>query len=290
MTCLTIETLCRHIDNELDAHMQASVAAHLGTCQSCRGKLRTFQEHDAMVRGYVPALKPPASKGPGCYSPEELSAYASDQLTPREADRFEQHLYRCDFCLGEVMAIRRTSALLKRGELLAPPDSLVTVAQHTFAGSEQESTVEKLGTLVIQVATDGLKFVEALLLPEDVQLTMSGHAIPAAAFRASQAETEAVALLDIRQTVRDLELHCRALHEDGEKVLLHVRVHKEGEPLVRRRVSLSRNNHTVYSKITSASGEVEFPRLVPGDYTMRIPQEKLEVGFMLRSSGTLHAG
>src|SRR5947209_17916478 len=153
--------------------------------------------------------------------------------------RCEQHLNVCDFCLGEVMAMRHMQRLLQRAASLTPPASVVAAARRGFAKAEQPSVLEKLGSLIIQVATDGLKFMEALLLPEDVRLAINGYPLPAAAFRGAPAATEAVALLDIQQAVRDLELHIQVLHEDRETVLVNIQVQKQGATWARRQVTMA---------------------------------------------------
>jgi hypothetical protein len=73
------------------------------------------------------------------------------------------------------------------------------------------------------------------------------------------------------------------MQEDPETVLLKVRLARQGTPLVRKRVSLSGNGRLLYSSTTSASGEVAFSRLVPGEYTVRIPQENVETQLTLRA-------
>jgi hypothetical protein len=129
-----------------------------------------------------------------------------------------------------------------------------------------------------------LRFIEAALLPSYVDLAVGGHAMPGPAFRSPQEPTEAAALLDIRQTVRDLELYTRVLYESKEIVMLKIQIQKEGKPLAKRRVSLVRHARTLYSRNTSAKGAVEFPRLAPGRYIISIVQESVETELVLRSS------
>jgi hypothetical protein len=183
------------------------------------------------------------------------------------------------------MALHKTLRQLQRNPLLAPPARLVTAAQRAFAGGEHPSVLEKLGALIIQVATEGLRFVEAALLPADVRITIGGHLLPAPAFRSMPEATGAAAFLDIQQKVRDLVLHIGALHEDGETVLLKVQLYKQGSPLARQRVSLLSHGRLLYSSNTSSNGAMAFPRLSPGEYTLRIPQESVETQVILRSSG-----
>jgi anti-sigma factor RsiW len=285
MECLNTETLNMHLDNALEAEARAAVTAHLGTCQRCTDKLRMLQMVDARLQDAWISLRSSVAAGRACQRAEVLSAYASDLLTLQEARDLEQHLHTCDVCLSEVMAIRRTLHLLKRDALLSPPASLVAVVQPASAGAPHQSVLEHLGALLIQVATDGLQFLEAALLPEHVRLTVGGHLIPAAAFRSAPGEAVAVAFLDIRQTVRDLTLHIGAWHEDGQTVLLKVQLYKQEQPLARRRVSLLDNGRVLHSSATSRSGEVTFPRLTPGEYTLRIPQEHVETRIILRSAG-----
>jgi anti-sigma factor RsiW len=287
MECLSTEMLCMHVDHELDARSYADVTAHLSTCQRCADKLRALQEDNARLRRVFAG--PPALEAHHhtCYSAEDLSAYASGVLTPQEAASIEQHLHTCDICLGEVMALHRTLRLLQRDALLAPPSRLMAAVRQEIAGAEPTSVLEQLSTLIIQVATEGLRFLEAALLPGDVRLTVGGHLLPAAAFRSGQETTQAVAFLDVRQTVRELELHLGALHEARETVLIKVQLYKRGQPLARRRVSLWGHGRLLSSANTSGHGEVDFPRLSPGEYTIRIPQENVETLVILRSAGEI---
>src|SRR5262245_12426191 len=226
MECLTSEVLCLHIQDELDVQTQQHVETHLRACQNCTGRMRTMQEHDAMLRSVLVRSQSRQVRSQRCCSGEELSAYANDLLTPQEMTQCEQHLDSCDFCLSEVMAMRHMQRLLKGAAVLTPPASVVAAARRGFARAAQPSVLERLGSLIIQVATDGLKFVEAVLLPEDVRLAINGYPLPAAAFRGVPVATEAVALLDMQQTVRDLALSIHVLHEDRETVLVTIQVRK----------------------------------------------------------------
>jgi hypothetical protein len=162
----------------------------------------------------------------------------------------------------------------------------VAVVQQSFgsAGVTEKSAVENLGALVIQVARDGLQFIEALLLPEHVRLAIGGQLVPVGAFRSAQSSAQTVALLNIQQSIRELDLSLSLLQDDNDAVLLKVRLTKQGQPLVRQRVSLASAGRLLYSSNTSASGEVEFSRLGPGAYTVRIPQEHVETQLTLRAS------
>jgi anti-sigma factor RsiW len=283
MECLTTEVLCLHIQHELDVQIQQHVETHLRACQQCTDRLRTMQEHDAMLRSISVRSPSRQVRSQRCCSAEELSAYANGLLTPQDMARCERHLGVCDFCFDEVMAMRHMQRLLKRAAPLTPPANVIAAVRRGFARTEQPSVLERFGSLIIQVATDGLTFVEALLLPEDVRLAINGYPLPVAAFRGAPPATEAVALLDIQQTVRDLELFIHVFHEDGETVLVTIQVRKQGEPWARRQVTLTSAGRTLYAKNTSSSGEIEFPRLVLGAYTLRLPQEHVETQLILRS-------
>src|SRR5262249_31659968 len=71
----------------------------------------------------------------------------------------------------------------------------------------------------------------------------------------------AVALLVIQQSLRDLDLRLSVLQEDAGTVLVKVQLRKQGQPVVRQRVSLSVGGRLLASSMTSAQGMVEFPRL-----------------------------
>jgi anti-sigma factor RsiW len=284
MNCFDIETLSRHLDHELEPQQQQEVAAHLSTCPHCAERLRTLQTQALALRSGWSGTPAYGSPGTACYRAEDLSAYATGLLNAQEDAGVEQHLATCDVCLQEVMAIRGTLQLLRREPLLAPPASLVATVQRGLAQEAPPSGMEKLGTLILQLAVDGLKFVEALLLPEHVRLAVGGQLVPVGALRSTPDSASAVTLLDIRQQVRDLDLHLRVLQEEPQTVQMNIRVARQGQPWARKRVSLFRQGRLVQSSPTSAGGEAVFSRLTPGEYTIRLLQENVETQVVLRAA------
>jgi hypothetical protein len=186
--------------------------------------------------------------------------------------------------MDEVLACRKTLSLLRHGQPVAPPAHLVAAVQQQWAAATRPSLVEKLGTMILQVATEGLTFVEALLCPEHVRLAISGLLLPVGAMRSPQEMTGATALVDIQQTVRDLDIHIRLLHEAQDTVLLQVQLRSQDKPAARRRVTLVGHETTLASHLTSPNGDVSFPRLTPGEYTVRIPQDNVETSLILRAA------
>jgi hypothetical protein len=186
--------------------------------------------------------------------------------------------------MDEVIACRKTLGLLRHGQPIAPPAHLVAAVQQQWAGATRPSLVEKLGTMILQVATEGLTFVEALLCPEHVRLAISGQLLPVGAIRSPQETTGSTALVDIQQTVRDFDIHLRLLHEAQDTVLLTVQLRSQGHPVARRRVTLVRHGTMLASHTTSPNGDVSFPRLTPGEYAVRIPQDNIETSLILRAA------
>jgi anti-sigma factor RsiW len=274
--------LCMHMDDELDARTQTAVRAHLRTCQHCTDRLQALRADALRLARALPAAPVATVRRPDCYSAEALSAYASGILTPQEDTACEQHLLTCDVCLHEVMAIRGTLALLQPNALATPPAHLVAAVQRRLA--PPQPVVEKLGTLVLQLARNGVEFVEALLLPEHVRLAIGGQLVPAGALRSTPEVNRTVALLDIRQSVADLDLRLRVLQEDADTVQLAIQLTRQQQPLGRKRVALIRQGRVLHSQPTTASGEVTFARLTPGEYTVRIPPENLETAIVLRAA------
>jgi anti-sigma factor RsiW len=284
MECLDTEMLCRYMDEDLEAGMHSEVAAHLHTCRQCTEQLQMFLANNASLRRVTP--QPPRSTGrtAACYSAAALSAYSSGQLPPAEDTRCEQHLLACDVCLQEVLAIRGTLAVLHREPLLAPPPGLIAAVQSRTANAPRQASVETLGTLVIQFVRNGLEFVEALLLPEQVRLTIGEQLVPVGALRGVSEGAERVALLEIQQSVRDLSCHIKVLPEDTGTAHLTLQLTRQGTPLPRKRVSVAKNGRLLASQQTSASGEVVFARLSPGEYALHIPQENVETQIVLRGA------
>ncbi|MDH3599826.1 MAG: zf-HC2 domain-containing protein [Candidatus Tectomicrobia bacterium] len=282
MECLDTETLCMYMDDELDAAAREAVEAVLSTCQHCAERLQSLREHDTLLQNAWLSAAPASLSSCDDGDPQQLSGYASQQLPAEEMARVEQHLRTCDACLQDVLSMRRMMRLLHREPLLTPPPGLVAQVRAGFATTPRPTVVEQLGTLVVQVAQNGLKFVESLGLPEEVRFAVGGQLAPAGAFRSPRDDPDAAALIDLRQSVGDLDLHLQVLHEDGDTVLLHIELQKQARPIAKTRVALVSGGRTRSSSRTSDAGEVDFPRLPPGDYTVRVPQENVETQLILR--------
>jgi anti-sigma factor RsiW len=291
MSCVDFETLNMYLDEELDPEAQAAVEAHLHHCSNCVEQLQSLQAHHMRL---LETLQVPSTRSPArtdtCLDPEALSAYASQQLLANEAVAIEQHLQTCAFCLSEVREMRQMMRLLHAEPLLDPPAHLIARArQEITAASPQAQAapagalgLERLGTLVIQVAQAGLTFINTLLQPDHVHLNLGGTFAPAGAFRSTSSETPAHAVIDVQETIGDLDLRLQVVHEAGETAALRLRLQRAGQPLGRKRVTLLHGGRPRASLTTSASGEVDFARLDPGDYTVRIPQEHVELGLNLQ--------
>jgi hypothetical protein len=167
--------------------------------------------------------------------------------------------------------------LVEQAPLLTPPSSLVAAVQQTFT----PPLLQTLGTLIIQVLRDGLKFIEARFVPEAVRIAIDEQLLPAGAFRKSAGSTEAFARLDIRQTLGALACHISAMPDEGGTVLLTVQLQKHGVPLAHRRVLLLRDDMIQHASTTSDRGVVSFRQLNPGEYTMQVREEKVETQVVL---------
>ena len=73
MECLNTEVLCLHIQNELDSATQP-LEAHIRACQSCADRLKTMQEHDAMLKVSWCARSTRQVRSQRCCSAEESRA------------------------------------------------------------------------------------------------------------------------------------------------------------------------------------------------------------------------
>ena len=281
MECLDTETLCRYMDDELDASAREAVEAVLSTCQHCAERLQSLREHDTILQNALLSAAPESVSRCDRCDPQQLSAYASQQLPAEEMALVEQHLRTCEACLQDVLSMRRMMRLLHSEPLLTPPSSLVAQVRAGFATRPSPTVVEQWGTLVVQVARNGLKFLESLDLPDEVRFAVGGQLAPAGAFRSRREDADA-ALIDLRQTADDLDLRMQVLHEEGDTVLLHIALQKQAQPIAKTRVALVSGGRTRSSSRTSDTGEVDFPRLPPGSYTVRVPQENVETQLILR--------
>jgi hypothetical protein len=271
-----------YMDDELDTSAREAVEAVLSTCQHCAERLQSLREHDTMLQNAWISSAPESVSRCDSPDPQQLSAYVSQQLPTEEMALVEQHLRTCEACLQDVLSMRRMMRLLHSEPLLTPPTGLVAQARAAWATGPRQTVVEQLGTLVVQVARNGLKFVESLGLPDEVRFAVGGQLAPAGAFRSTRDDPDAAALIDLRQTVDELDLHMQVLHEDGDTILLHIELRKQAQPIAKTRVALVSGGRTRSSSRTSDAGAVDFPRLPPGHYTVRVPQENVETQLILR--------
>jgi anti-sigma factor RsiW len=271
-----------YMDDELDASAREAVEAVLSTCQHCAERLQSLREYDTVLQNTLLSSTPESVSRCDSRNPQQLSAYASQQLPAEGRALVEQHLRTCEACLQEVLSMRRMMRLLHSEPLLTPPPRLGAQVRAGLATSPRPTVVEQLGTLVVQVARNGLKFLESLSLPDAVRFAVDGQLAPAGAFRSTREDPDAAALIDLRQTVDELDLHMQILHENGDTVLLHIELQKQAQPIAKTRVALVSGGRTRSSSRTSDAGEVDFPRLPPGDYTVRVPQENVETQLILR--------
>jgi anti-sigma factor RsiW len=282
MHCVDTETLAMYLKNELDGHQSHTVTAHLRTCRDCTQRLGTFQHHDTLLNhALYRGQDAPALAGCACYNPEDISAYVTGHLPIQETQELERHLQTCDTCLSDVMAAHKMWHVLQRENREAPPPHLVAAVQHSIRGKARTSTVDKLGSLIVQVSAKGLRFLEAALVPAHVQMAVAGYALPAGMLRETQPDKEAVSIVEMQQIVRDLSLILHVIHEEHNTVMLRLQLRKQGLPLARQRVVLSNPDRRLYSRLTSVGGDVAFQRLSHGIYTIAIPQENVETACVL---------
>ncbi len=167
MECVDNETLNQYIDGELDTAMQAMVEAQIQNCTYCTERLQKLQQQDQLLMQALGRQGTSQRQRCDCGKPEQLCAYVHKQLSPPEVAEVEQRLQTCAVCLGEVMGMRKMLRLQQQEALLQPPAHLVAQVKQEIAPSPS------LGTLVIQVAQAGLKFLESLRLPDHVQFDLS---------------------------------------------------------------------------------------------------------------------
>ena len=96
-------------NNELDSETQQHVEAHLRACQSCADRLKTMQEHDAMLRSVLVRSQSRQVRSQRCCSAEELSAYARAEHGVERLEAWDIAYY------SEKLRARRYDVSFMRG-------------------------------------------------------------------------------------------------------------------------------------------------------------------------------
>lgn len=92
------------VDGVLPADEQARVAAHLAECPSCRAALADARDLSAALRD---AAQSPASPEEPCPTAWTLVQYSDNALDEETARHVRAHLFWCEDCLAEVLALEQ---------------------------------------------------------------------------------------------------------------------------------------------------------------------------------------
>lgn len=116
-----------HVDGALRGEERASMDAHLATCADCRARVRELERLRSLLAS-APVEAPPGllerlldllrSVVPvrklGCSEALEMaSAYLDDELNQTERETLEAHLFACEDCYHEYVAMREAAQAMR---------------------------------------------------------------------------------------------------------------------------------------------------------------------------------
>lgn len=213
-----------------------------------------------------------------CPKDQELYNYTVGALICDEKAVIERHLIDCDPCLKEVVHFKRSLRAMSLSENIPVPTELKEKVILLMSEREKiEPTQKKVTEYIISLTERGLKFIKTSLLPEGVEVNIGNNLIPAHAFRKGMEEKEGS--LSIEQKIENINIKVEFIRGEGIRASMKVLIIKDEIPLKKARVTLYMDNRLLLSRNTSNHGKAEFPNIILGDYTIKIPKEDLEMRF-----------
>ena len=173
--CLDMETLCLHLDDELDARAQRDVVEHLRGCQSCADRLATLREDDirhrsalqqsllqrhrynsAILATFLALFEP-------LYEDTYARAETAERVTLFRTGTWLENLYL-------AAAVGDAAAVQQGGQAV---DDVRSALAQLQAPREVLAAIEQLQPLVVHQAPSAQDFSMILTLVQKIQAMLS---------------------------------------------------------------------------------------------------------------------
>src|SRR5919199_70687 len=102
--CPPEDALLMFLDGALPADEQAMVVAHMARCQSCSAALADARDLTTAIRDAMQSTAPPQEPCPTAWT---LVQYSDNGLDEETARHVRAHLFWCEDCLAEVLALEQ---------------------------------------------------------------------------------------------------------------------------------------------------------------------------------------
>lgn len=216
----------------------------------------------------------------GCPAELDLYNYAVDSLVANRKNLVEKHLMVCDLCLKEVMQFKRiVKSMSQDVNIPVPAELKERVIQLASEKDINEPIQERVTEFILSLTEKGIKFVKTNFLPEGVEVNISKSAVPAYAFRNDVNEKDES--ISIEQKIENIGIKLQITRGEGDRSTMNVIIMKDKKPLKKTRITLYMDNRLLLSRITSNNGNAEFPEIILGNYSIKIPKEDLKMKFRI---------
>jgi hypothetical protein len=229
-------------------------------------------------------MKPSRPIQNNCPDIEELYAFTEGKLPETGRASIQEHLMGCELCLKEVYQIKKTLKAVE-GQKMALPMGLKQKALSMALGdSLVKQSTRRISEFVVSLGEKGIHYLSNLLLPEGAQFQVLWPSpLPVGAFRnGEQKDQESVI---IEETMGEIKIKVILLHTTGPGITIRISVSKNTEVIPDQRISLYQEESLLGSKLTSREGSIEFPDLGFGYYSIKVPQEEIEMRFRINPAG-----
>jgi len=229
-------------------------------------------------------MKPSRPIQNNCPEIEELYAFTEGNLQETGMASIQEHLMGCDLCLKEVYQIKKNLKAVE-GHKIALPMGLKQKALSLALGdSLVKQATRRISEFVVSLSEKGIHYLSNLLLPDGAHFQILWPSpLPVGAFRnGEQKDQESVI---IEETMGEIKIKIILLYNEGPGITLRILVSKNTDVIPNQRISLYQEESLLGSKLTSREGSIEFPDLGFGYYSIKVPQEEIEMRFRINPAG-----
>jgi hypothetical protein len=265
-SCPETIALSSFFDNECEKGEYEEIRIHIQDCAICADQIKRFQAADGYLKTHAVNLMV-LTEGPrkeDCLTPEVMTSFFHDILSPDDKRRVEEHLDGCDICLTEFCLLAKSMRQLEQFKKQPLPNDL----RERVEGLWRTSAAEKdhLVRLVVRLAKDGLEIVRDALFPPT--LVLQEVFAPAGSYRSAEKSSLPHSVF-LKQSLAGIQFFVTVHWEAENRAGLLIKIEDEKlAPVSGQRVSLRRDETLVCSERTGADGTVIISDLGSGTYRL----------------------
>ncbi|KMP10552.1 hypothetical protein UZ36_07265 [Candidatus Nitromaritima sp. SCGC AAA799-C22] len=270
------ETLSAFSDGE--SGREPELKSHLKDCPSCREKVERLEAikekmGEVLVSDHHPSF---TGKKPECPDSIALSGYLANALDSGEMGKLESHLRECDACLGEIMDARFVLDRMWAENLKPVPSQVRERVERILPSGEKVK--EKIPEAIFRLVGKGIDLVKTEV-EGMTRLDVIEVPWPEPAYRAK--ENDFGKGYEILLKEGDVHLQCLMRPMEENQIGLKITAKEKDHPLSNSRIYLYSKDQILASEKTDSSGKAEFLSLFPGDYIIKLPGVKTQLGIQI---------